>query len=89
MRTVAAFGAEDRVMASFEVALQAPAASAEAAAVTSGFSQAFAQAMTSLPTAFVFYVGAIYIQHHILTFEQGACSTFQSQLFVFFTHTHA
>lgn len=70
MRTVAAFNAQATVLAAFTRALGAPTAAAAEAARVSGFSQGFAQMMMNLPTAFVFYIGGIFITKGILTFQQ-------------------
>lgn len=59
IRTVAAFGAEERVLAAFDAALARPAAVSAGGARISGYSQAFSQAMAALPSAFAFYIGGI------------------------------
>ena len=70
IRTVAAFGAEAHVLSAFEKALERPAAVSAGGARISGYNQAFSQAMATLPSAFAFYIGGIYISKGILNFQQ-------------------
>ena len=69
IRTVAAFGAEGRVLRLFDTALEGPMVAARKAAVVSGCGNAFSQIMASLPPAFSFYVGGLFISRGIMTFS--------------------
>ena len=75
IRTVAAFGSQARVMTSFSAALAVPEAACRKQARIVGYSQAFSQAMASLPAAFSFYIGGIFIEKGIMTF-QGVMQVF-------------
>ena len=68
IRTVAAFGAEGRVMRLFEAALAGPLATARRIAVVSGLTAAFSQVMATLPQTFSFYIGGIFISKGIMAF---------------------
>ncbi len=69
IRTVAAFGAEQRVLSLFETALEGPLEAARKAAVVSGAAQAFSQVMACLPPAFSFYIGGLFIAKGIMDFK--------------------
>ena len=69
IRTVNAFGAQGRVMAAFDSALALPQRLAGKQARVAGYSQAFSQAMASLPVAFAFFIGGIFIEKNIMTFR--------------------
>jgi ATP-binding cassette subfamily B (MDR/TAP) protein 1 len=68
IRTVAAFGAEARVLAQFDEALAGPLATARSIATVGGASAAFGQIMATLPAAFSFYIGGLFIARGIMTF---------------------
>jgi ATP-binding cassette subfamily B (MDR/TAP) protein 1 len=69
IRTVAAFGAEKRVLRLFDDALAGPLRAASKAARVGGYGHAFSQVMATLPPAASFYVGGKFIVHGIMTFE--------------------
>ena len=75
IRTVAAFGSQSRVMGAFTAALAVPETACRKQARVVGYSQAFSQAMASLPAAFSFYIGGIFIEKGIMTF-QGVMQVF-------------
>jgi ATP-binding cassette subfamily B (MDR/TAP) protein 1 len=66
VRTVAAFGAEERVLRLFELQLEGPLVAARTAAWVGGCSQAFSQVMATLPPAFSFWVGGMFIEKGIM-----------------------
>jgi ATP-binding cassette subfamily B (MDR/TAP) protein 1 len=68
IRTVAAFGAEARVVTLFDEALAGPLATARSIAIVGGASAAFGQIMATLPAAFSFYIGGLFIARGIMTF---------------------
>jgi hypothetical protein len=74
VRTVAAFGAEQRVLRLFELQLDGPLVAARHAAFVGGCSQAFSQIMATLPPAFSFYIGGLFIEKKIM--RCGRCSAF-------------
>ena len=74
VRTVAAFGAEQRVLRLFELQLDGPLVAARHAAFVGGCSQAFSQIMATLPPAFSFYIGGLFIEKRIM--RCGRCSAF-------------
>ena len=68
-RTVAAFGAQAAVLARYEHTLAGPLASANRACAVAGGTQGFSAMVTTLPPAFAFYIGGLFITHGIMTFQ--------------------
>jgi hypothetical protein len=59
-------GAEQRVLRLFELQLDGPLEAARKAAFVGGCSQAFSQIMATLPPAFSFYIGGLFIEKKIM-----------------------
>lgn len=70
IRTVASFTAEGMVLRQFDERLEGPLKAARRQAVTLGINQAITQAMSNLPQALVFYVGGVFVDRKIITFEE-------------------
>lgn len=69
IRTVASFTAEGRVLDLFERALAGPVVAARKKAVTSGASAGVAISLIPFSEAFIFYIGAIFIEKGYMTFQ--------------------
>ena len=69
VRTVAAFGAQDAVLLRDDASLRAPLAAAVHGAELGGLTQGFSAMVATLPPAFAFYIGGIFIVHGYMTFQ--------------------